>query len=81
MLIEPTSTGMGVALLPKFLAADAPAAGRPVRPFDLKLRNEKTYYIVHRPGMGGSRMISLTKEWLLEEVQLTKDDHNASTGL
>ena len=78
MLIEATAAGMGVALLPEFLAADALAAGRLVRPFDLTVRNEKAYYIVHAPGAGGSRKIRLAKEWLLDEAQLMKDDLTAA---
>lgn len=68
MLIEATAAGMGVALLPEFLAADAVAAGRLVRPFDRSVRNEKAYYIVHAQGAGPSRKIRLAKAWLLEEV-------------
>lgn len=70
MLIEATAAGMGVALLPQFLAADAVTAGRLVRPFDRPVRNEQAYYIVHAAGAGQSRKIRLAKAWLLEEAAL-----------
>jgi len=55
MLIEATAAGTRLALLPEFLAADAMAAGRLVRPFDRVVRNEEAYYIMHAPGTGASR--------------------------
>lgn len=71
MVIEAAAAGMGVALLPLFLAMDEVASGRLVRPFDQTLRNEQAYYIVHAPSAGRMRKIRLVKEWLLAEAQLT----------
>lgn len=70
MVIEATAAGMGVALLPQFLATDELASGRLVRPYEQTLRNEQAYYVVHAPGAGRTRKIRLVKQWLLEEAQL-----------
>ncbi|WP_394779550.1 transcriptional regulator GcvA [Undibacterium sp.] len=71
MVIEAAAAGMGVALLPLFLARAELASGRLVRPYEQTLRNEQAYYIAHEPGAGRTRKIRLVKEWLLEEAQLT----------
>lgn len=71
MVIEAAAAGMGVALLPSFLARAELASGRLVRPYDQTLRNEQAYYIAHEPGAGRTRKIRLAKEWLLAEAKLT----------
>lgn len=73
MLIEAAAAGMGVVLLPLFLARDELASGRLVMPFDRTLRNERAYYIAHAPGAGRTRKIRLIKEWLLAEVGECED--------
>jgi LysR family glycine cleavage system transcriptional activator len=71
MVIEAAAAGMGVALLPLFLAKAELASGRLVRPFDHTMRSEEAYYVAHGPGAGRTRKIRLMKEWLLAEAQLT----------
>lgn len=68
MVMEAAAAGMGVALLPRFLAADAVASGRLVQAFAHTLRNERAYYIVHAPGAGQTRKIRLARQWLLAEA-------------
>lgn len=71
MVMEAAAAGMGVALLPLFLAADELASGRLVQAYDQTLRNEQAYFIAHAPGAGRTRKLRFFKEWLLEEAQLT----------
>jgi DNA-binding transcriptional LysR family regulator len=62
------AAGMGLALLPQFLAVEELVSGRPVCPYDVSLRNENAYYITHANGAGRNRSIQLFKEWLLAQV-------------
>ncbi|WP_394790489.1 transcriptional regulator GcvA [Rhodoferax sp.] len=69
MVIEAAASGMGLALLPQFLAQDAVSSGRLVQALEQTQRNGKAYYIAHAPGAGQSRKIRLAKAWLLAEAQ------------
>jgi LysR family glycine cleavage system transcriptional activator len=68
MLIEAAAAGMGLALLPQFLAVEELVSGRLVCPYDVSLRNKNAYYITHANGAGRNRSIQLFKEWLLAQV-------------
>lgn len=68
MVIEAAANGMGLALLPQFLAQDAVASGRLVQALEQTQRNDKSYYIAHAVGAGNIRKIRLAKEWLLAEA-------------
>ena len=68
MIAEAAALGMGVALLPIFLVRDEVASGRLVQPLPQTLRPAKAYHLLHGPGRGRSRKISLFKTWLLEEA-------------
>ena len=70
MIIEAAAAGMGMALLPQFLAADELASGRLAPAVDHMLRNDRAYFIAHAPGAGRTRKVRLFKEWLLEESRL-----------
>jgi LysR family glycine cleavage system transcriptional activator len=73
MIIEAAAAGMGVALLPTFLARDDVAAGRLVQPFGQVLRQRNAYFIVHAPGAGAVRRIRRFKDWLLAEAGTSGD--------
>lgn len=68
MLIEAAAAGMGVALLPQFLAAEELASGRLVCPYDVSLRSERAYYITHAKDGGRNRSVQFFKTWLLAQV-------------
>lgn len=68
MLIEAAAAGMGIALLPKYLALEELDSGRLVCPYDVSLRSERAYYITHAKGAGCNRNVNLFKTWLLAQV-------------
>jgi LysR family transcriptional regulator, glycine cleavage system transcriptional activator len=68
MIMEAAASGLGLALLPLFLAQAEVAAGRLVQPFPHVLRPPHAYYIVHPPGAGRVSTIRLFKEWLLRQA-------------
>lgn len=70
MIIEAAAAGMGLALLPVFLAKGEVASGRLVQPYSQTQRNDKGYYLVHERGAGRMRKVRLAKEWLMAEAQV-----------
>jgi LysR family transcriptional regulator, glycine cleavage system transcriptional activator len=72
MIIEAASAGMGIALLPLFLAHDEVIAGRLVQPFTHTILRKQAYYIAHAPDVGHSRKVRLFKEWLHAEAENIK---------
>ena len=68
MLAEAAAAGMGLTLLPLFLARADMAAGRLVQPIGHTMRPASAYYLLHAPGQGGLRKIRLFRQWLQAEV-------------
>ncbi|WP_342237648.1 transcriptional regulator GcvA [Inquilinus sp. OTU3971] len=68
MLAEAAAAGMGLALLPLFLARADMAAGRLVQPLGHTMRPASAYYLLHAPGQGRLRKIRLFRQWLQAEV-------------
>lgn len=68
MLAEAAAAGMGLALLPLFLARADVAAGRLVQPIGHTMRPASAYYLLHAPGQGRLRKIRLFRDWLVAEV-------------
>ncbi len=68
MLVQAAVAGQGVALARGVLAADALAAGRLVRPFELGLPTEYAYYIVCPESKAERPKIVAFREWLLAEA-------------
>ncbi|KGM32982.1 transcriptional regulator [Inquilinus limosus MP06] len=68
MLAEAAAAGMGLALLPLFLARADVAAGRLVQPLGHTMRPASAYYLLHAPGQGSLRKIRLFRQWLQAEV-------------
>lgn len=68
MLAEAAAAGMGLALLPLFLARADVAAGRLVQPIGHTMRPASAYYLLHAPGQGSLRKIRLFRQWLQAEV-------------
>lgn len=68
MVIEAAAAGLGLALLPTFIAAGEVAAGRLVQVFPNTVVSPEAYYLVHKTGAGSQRKIRLFTNWLLENV-------------
>jgi LysR family glycine cleavage system transcriptional activator len=69
MLLQAAADGQGVALGRSALAAGEIAAGRLVRPFDLKFTRDKAYYFVC-PINGEDRpKVAAFRHWLMDEAQ------------
>lgn len=68
MIIEAAAAGMGIGLLPLFLARAEVSAGRLVQPVPHTARRTKAYYLLHAPGAGHSGPVRAFCDWLREEV-------------
>jgi LysR family glycine cleavage system transcriptional activator len=75
MVIEAAAAGMGIALLPLYLARDEVAAGRLTRALSETYRPVEAYYLLQAPGRGNIRNIRLFKNWLFQEIQSSRPDH------
>ena len=71
MLAEAAASGMGMALMPLFLARTELATGRLIRPIAETMRSGEAYYILHRPGAERSRKVRIFKTWLLRQAAET----------
>ena len=67
LLIQAAVAGQGIALARGVLAEDELAAGRLVRPFDLKLPAEFAYYLVCPETTAERPKVVAFREWLFEE--------------
>jgi LysR family transcriptional regulator, glycine cleavage system transcriptional activator len=73
MMIQAAIAGIGVAVLPRFLIEDEVAAGRLVIPFNVAVRSDQAYYLVHPEEKADLPALRSFREWLLREV------HNPTT--
>jgi LysR family glycine cleavage system transcriptional activator len=69
MLLEAAAAGMGLALIPLFLAQDDVARGRLVQPISQTMRTEGSYYLVHVKSAGALRKVKVFKEWLIKQAE------------
>ncbi|MDX1402399.1 MAG: LysR substrate-binding domain-containing protein, partial [Kiloniellales bacterium] len=65
--------GQGVALGRLVLAADDLAAGRLVCPFGPVVASEMSYYLVSPPTLAEQPLVTLFRNWLLEEATDTQE--------
>lgn len=68
MIIEAAAAGMGIALLPLFLARAEVDAGRLCQPVPTTLQRRQGYYLLHSPDAGVSSPVRLFCDWLRQEV-------------
>jgi LysR family glycine cleavage system transcriptional activator len=74
MLMEAAARGQGVALGRSALAADDLATGRLVRPFDVSLPHQYSYYVVCPEAHADRPKIKAFRDWLLAEVAAENPD-------
>lgn len=68
LVLQAAEQGDGVALARSVLAADALAAGRLVKPFDVTLPAEYAYYLVCPPANLNRPKVQAFRAWLFAEV-------------
>jgi LysR family glycine cleavage system transcriptional activator len=68
MIIEAAISGMGVALLPKYLIEGELASGRLTVLFDVPLQTEKSYFIARPEGRPDNQLVKAFQNWLLDQV-------------
>jgi len=68
LVIQAAVQGEGVALGRGALVAGDLAAGRLVQPFDISLRADFAYYVVHPPGALARPKVRAFRDWLMEEA-------------
>lgn len=68
MIIEAAISGMGVALLPKYLIEGELASGRLTVLFDVPLQTEKSYFIARPEGRPDNQLVKAFQSWLLDQV-------------
>ena len=74
LAIEAALRGEGVALGRSVLVAEDLAAGRLVAPFpELKLKAERGYDLVYRPGNQDHPKVRAIRDWLADEIRLFLD--------
>jgi DNA-binding transcriptional LysR family regulator len=68
MVIEAAASGMGIALLPRYLIEAELASGRLQVLFDLPLTTDNSYYIATPEGRQDNMLARAFQTWLLSEV-------------
>lgn len=67
--IQMAIAGRGVALASDCLAADAIASGLLVRPFDIRLKLSRDYYLVYSESVAGLAKVIAFRDWLVAETE------------
>lgn len=68
MIIEAAISGMGIALLPKYLIEGELASGKLTVLFDVPLQTEKSYFIARPEGRHDNQLVKAFQNWLLDQV-------------
>lgn len=68
MIIEAAISGMGIALLPKYLIEGELASGKLTVLFDVPLQTEKSYFIARPEGRPDNQLVKAFQNWLLDQV-------------
>ncbi|BAL25578.1 transcriptional regulator GcvA [Azoarcus sp. KH32C] len=68
MLVEAASAGLGVALVPRFLALSELESGQLIIPFDRSLRSEMGYHLVYPDSPSTNPALARFTAWLLAEA-------------
>ncbi|MFM0139335.1 LysR substrate-binding domain-containing protein [Caballeronia grimmiae] len=69
MLVVAARSGLGIALVPKFLVGQELKAGELVTPFDLSLSSGRGYYFVYPERTNSSPMLQAFENWLLQAAR------------
>ncbi len=69
MLVQAAVEGQGVAMGRLSLAEGDLAAGRLIKPFDLELRSQYSYYLTIPPGALDRPKVRAFREWVIEEAR------------
>lgn len=83
MLLEAACAGIGVAIVPRFLALAELESGQLVVPFDLPLRSEMGYHLVYPDPPSSNPALQRFTNWLLREAAAYRDSlagHPATPG-
>jgi LysR family glycine cleavage system transcriptional activator len=67
--IQLAIAGKGVALASDCLAADAIASGLLVRPFDIRLKMSRDYYLVYNDSVADLAKVMAFRDWLVAETE------------
>lgn len=76
MLLEAAAAGMGLALIPLFLAQDDVSQGRLVQVIPQTMLSPDSYYLVHAKSHGAFRKVKLFRDWLVVQVEECKAPAN-----
>ncbi|NMG74460.1 transcriptional regulator GcvA [Aromatoleum diolicum] len=76
MLVEAACAGLGVALVPRFLALSELASGELVAPFDIALRSEMGYHLVYPDPPSTNPALQRFTGWLLAEAAAYRDSQD-----
>ena len=68
LLVEAARAGLGVALVPRFLALGELESGQLLIPFDIPLRSEMGYHLVHPDPPGTNPALQRFTDWLLAQA-------------
>ncbi|MER2604394.1 MAG: LysR substrate-binding domain-containing protein [Siculibacillus sp.] len=68
MVAEAAASGMGAALVPRFLIEEELARGRLAILFAEPLRTQSAYYVVHPASKGRSALLRAFEEWIVAEA-------------
>jgi LysR family transcriptional regulator, glycine cleavage system transcriptional activator len=68
MIIEAAASGIGFALLPKYLIEAEIASGRLEIVFDIPLQTDKSYYVALPEGRQDNALARAFQAWLLDQV-------------
>jgi DNA-binding transcriptional LysR family regulator len=76
MLVEAASAGLGVALVPRFLALSELETGQLIIPFDRSLRSEMGYHLVYPDSPSTNPALAHFTAWLLAEAAAYRETMN-----
>lgn len=69
MVAEAAASGLGAALVPRFLIEEELASGRLVVLFPATLATHSAYYVVHPAAKGRSALLRAFEEWIVAEAR------------
>ncbi len=73
LLLQAAVAGLGAAIAHSALVNDDLAAGRLVRPFELRLSTDMGFYVVYPAGTAARPKVRAFRDWLFEEAAKTDD--------
>ena len=73
LALRAAESGFGIAISDIILGADAIAGGQLVKPVDIAVPSDISYYLVHSPSNQQRREVRLVREWICDEMSDTKN--------